>query len=183
MLMVLVDIPALQCYNNRVANIDAIIIELIESGRQATDDELSQIVNHVAQAPFASHWVRLPTWLRGALVRFGITVPTRLPADEAHLIKRIYYDRQWPVGTSIDEFVADLSFAIRHPNARVWTYEYFGEPYVGFLAPSHIQDAPGTRPYIFVAYSARHGALTTGYQASGPETIFTNQHRRLVRHR
>jgi len=34
-------------------DVDALIIELIESGRQATDEELSEIVTHVAQAPFA----------------------------------------------------------------------------------------------------------------------------------
>lgn len=37
-------------------DIDALIIELIESGRRATDAELSHIVAHVAQAPFARGW-------------------------------------------------------------------------------------------------------------------------------
>jgi len=39
-------------------DIDALIVELIESGRRATEDELSQIVAHVAQASFASRLVR-----------------------------------------------------------------------------------------------------------------------------
>jgi hypothetical protein len=56
-------------------DIDALIIELIESGRQATDEELSQIVAHVAQAPFASRLVRPPRWWREALGRLGITMP------------------------------------------------------------------------------------------------------------
>jgi hypothetical protein len=53
-------------------DIDALIIELIESGRQATDEELSQIVAHVAQAPFASRLIRPPRWWREALARLGI---------------------------------------------------------------------------------------------------------------
>jgi hypothetical protein len=166
-----------------MVDIDALIIELIESGRQATEDELSQLVAHVAQALFASRPVRPPRWLREALARCGITVPARVPACEAHLLKRIYYDQQWPVGTTADQFVADLRLAIRHLDARVWTYEYFGEPCVGLLAPSHIRGTPGAKPYIFVVYSARYGTLTTGYQASDPETIFNDKHQRLTQHR
>jgi hypothetical protein len=166
-----------------IVDIDALIVELIEAGRQATEDELSQIVAHVAQAPFASRPVRPPSWLLEALARLGITMPARMPASEAHLLKRIYYDQQWPVGTTTDQFVADLRLAIRHPDARVWTYEYFGEPCVGLLAPSHIRDTPGAKSYIFVVYSARYRTLTTGYQASGPETIFNEKHQRLTQHR
>jgi hypothetical protein len=164
-------------------DIDALIVELIESGQRATDEELSQIVAHVAQAPFASRLVRPPRWWREALARLGITMPARVPASEAHLLKRVYYDQQWPVGTTTDQFVADLRLAIQHPDARVWTYEYFGEPCIGLLAPSHIRGTPGAKPYIFVAYSARYGTLTTGYQASGPETIFNEKHQRLTQHR
>lgn len=164
-------------------DVDTLIIELIASGRQATDDELSRIVAHVAQAPLASRLIRPPSWLRAELTRLGITMPARMPAGEAHLLKRIHYDQQWPVGTLIDQFVADLRAAIRHPDVRVWTYEYFGEPCVGLLAPSHIRDAPGAQPYIFVVYSARYGTLSTGYQTSGPETIFSDAHQRLTQHR
>jgi len=164
-------------------DIDALIIALIESRRRATDEELSQLVAHVAQAPFASRLVRPPHWWREALARRGIAVPARVPASEAHLLKRIHYDQQWPVGTTTDQFVADLRLAIRRPDARVWTYEYFGEPYIGLLAPSHIRGTPGAKSYIFVAYSARYGTLTTGYQASGPETIFNEKHQRLTQHR
>jgi hypothetical protein len=164
-------------------DIDALIVELIESGQRATDAELSQIVAHVARAPFASRLVRPPRWWRETLARLGITMPARVPASEAHLLKRVYYDRQWPVGTTTAQFVADLRLAIQHPDARVWTYEYFGEPCIGLLAPSHIRGTPGAKPYIFVAYSARYGTLTTGYQASGPETIFNEKHQRLTQHR
>ncbi len=166
-----------------IVDIDALIVELIESGRLATQDELSQIVAHVAQAPFASRPVRPPSWLREALTRLGITMPARMPASEAHLLKRIYYDQQWPVGTTTDQFVADLRLAIRHPDASVWTYEYFDEPCVGLLAPSHIRGTPGAKPYIFVVYSARYGMLTTGYQATGPEMVFNEKHQRLTQHR
>ncbi len=170
-------------YNIPLMDIDTLIKELIQSGRQATDDELSQIIDHVTQAPLASRLIRPPGWLREALAQRDITLPARVSAGEAHLLKRTYYDQQWPVDTSLDEFVADLRHAIRHQEAHMWTYEYFDEPHVSFLAPSHIRGTPGAKPYIFVAYSARYGTLTTGYQASGPETIFNDKHQRLMQHR
>jgi len=165
-------------------DIDALIIELIESGRQATDEELSQIVAHVAQAPFASRLVRISPRLRDAFAAaLGKTVPRRLPSIESHLLKRIHLEQQWPVGTTARQYVTDLHLAVRHPATRIWTYAYRTEPMGGFLAPSQVQDAPQPEAFVFVAYNARYGAITTGFQASGPSAIFSKEHQRLMQHR
>ena len=162
-------------------DIDTLIVELIESDRQATDDELSQIVAHVAQAPFASRPVRPPRWWREALARCGIAVPARVSAGEFHLLKRVYLDEQWPPGTTLETYVRDLRQAIRHPEAQVWTYRYYGAPALGFLSPSHIPGAPASTPFIFVAYSPQYGTLITGYQTAGPEKVFNSDAYRDVR--
>jgi len=39
------------------------------------------------------------------------------------------------------------------------------------------------QPFIFVAYNADQGTITTGFQASGPETIFTEAVAQVRRHR
>jgi len=36
-------------------DIDQLIITLVEAGRQASEEELDHIIEHVARAPFASH--------------------------------------------------------------------------------------------------------------------------------
>ena len=163
---------------------DALIIELIKSGRRATNEELSQIVTHAAQAPFASRPVRISPRLRHALAAaLGKPVPRRLPSIEFHLLKRVHLEQQWPVGTTARQYVTDLHLAVRHPAARIWTYEYRTEPMVGFLAPSQVQNAPQPEAFVFVAYNARYGAITTGFQASGPGTIFGEEHQRLIQHR
>jgi hypothetical protein len=162
-------------------DIDALIVELIESGRRATEDELSQIVAHVAQAPFASRLIRPPRWWREALAQRGIAVPTRVPAGEFHLFRRVYLDEQWPPGTTLETYVRDLRQAIRHPKAQIWAYHYYGAPALGFLAPSHIPGAPASTPFIFVAYSPRYGTLITGYQTAGPEKVFNSDAYRSVR--
>jgi len=165
-------------------NIDALIVELIESGRRATEDKLSQIVAHVAQAPFASRLVKISPGLQEAFaMALGKPVPRQLPSIEFHLLKRIHLEQQWPVGTTARQYVTDLHLAVRHPVARIWTYEYRTEPMVGFLAPSQIQNAPQPEAFVFVAYNARYGAITTGFQASGPGAIFGKEHQRLTQQR
>ena len=132
-------------------DIDALIVEFIESGRRATDEELSQIVAYVAQAPFASRPVRISPRLRDAFAAaLGKPVPRRLPSIEFHLLKRTHLERQWPVGTTARQYVTDLYLAVRHPAARIWTYEYRAEPMVGFLAPSQVQSAPKPEAFVFV---------------------------------
>jgi len=37
--------------------------------------------------------------------------------------------------------------------------------------------------FIFVAYSADYGAIKTGFQASSPEAVFTDELESLVRHK
>jgi hypothetical protein len=162
-------------------DIDALIVELIESGRRATDDELSQIV---AQAPFASRPVRISPRLRDKFAAvLGKPVARQLPSVEFHLLKRIHLEQQWPVGTTARQYVTDLHFAVRHPAARIWTFEYRTEPIVGFLAPSHIQNAPKPEAFVFVAYNARYRTITTDFQASGSGAIFGKEHQRLRQHR
>jgi hypothetical protein len=101
-------------------DIDALIVELIESGRQATEDELSQIVAHVAQAPFASRPVRVsPRLWDELIVVLDKPVARRLPSIEFHLLKRIHLEQQWPVGTTARQYVTDLHLAVRHPAARI----------------------------------------------------------------
>lgn len=54
-------------------------------------------------------------WLRQELEMKGISIPvTKLPSAQIHLLKRIYYDGQWPVGTTIEQFEADLHIVVQH---------------------------------------------------------------------
>jgi hypothetical protein len=166
-----------------MADVDELIIELVESGRKATEEELARIVKQVAQAPLASRTIRPPRWWREALIRRGEAAPTRVSAAEFHLRRRIDVEEQWPAGTTLAQYESDLRRVCVHLSARVWTYEYFSEPCVGILAPSHVQGPPGARPFLFVAYSALYGRLSTGYQARGPEAIFDESYQNLTQHR
>ena len=92
-------------------------------------------------------------------------------------------DQQWPLSSTVDQFIADLHQAVRHPEVQVWTYRWLGEVFAGFLAPSHIQNVPNPEALLFVAYSADHHVIKTGFQASSSDAIFTDAFEKLIRHR
>ena len=137
----------------------------------------------MAQAPVSAHPVTINRWLRQALEARGVQVPSgKQPAVSVHLLKRIYFDGQWPIGTTVEQFARDLHQAVQHPEVQLWTYRWLGEVCAGLLAPSHVRHVPHPEAFIFVAYSTDHGTITTGFQASGPETIFTDAVAQLRRH-
>lgn len=162
--------------------VNDLILDLIATARQATPEEVADIVAHVAQAPFATYLARVPNKLRRLLAKRGMTLPAKLPSLEIHLLKRVHDERQWPIGTTADQYVADLHQAVSHPDVQVWTYRYFGQPFAGFLAPSHVQSSPKPEAYIFVAYSPMHGTITTGYQASDASQVFDRGYTDLLQH-
>jgi hypothetical protein len=167
-----------------VNNVDQLIRSLIDSNRQATQGEQQQIVAYVAQASISSRLVKINQWLRQEMQARGVQIPCgRLPSAELHVLKRIHFDGQWPPGTTVAQFAADLHQAVQHPDIQLWTYRWLGESFAGFLAPSHVHNVPNPEAFIFVAYSADHGTIKTGFQASGPDSIFTDAFENLIRHR
>ncbi len=146
--------------------VDELILELIEIGHPAFTEELATITAHVAQAPFATYQARVPIKLRRVMADLGTVLAPKLSSFEIHLLKRVYEEQQWPVGTTAQQYIADLHSATSHPDSQIWTYRYFAQPFAGFLAPSHVQDATRPEDYLFVAYSPVYGTIPTGYQTS-----------------
>jgi hypothetical protein len=155
-------------------SIDALIVDLIEFDRQATDDEIAQITTHIVGAPFALRMIRPPRWFCNELARRGIELPAQISAGEFHLLRRVFLDEQWPPGTTLEDYVSDLWQAVQHPEAQIWTYHYYRMPAIGFVAPSHIPGTSVFTPFIFVAYSPQYSTIITGYQTGGSENIFNS---------
>lgn len=159
-----------------------IIFQLCITGRKATPEEITTIITHVAQAPFATYLTRVPERLREALAVYGIQLSGKQSSVEQHVLKRVYVEKQWPIGTSQERYVTDLHQAILHPSVKLWTYHYYYRPYAGFMAPSHVFDAPKPLPQIYVVYDPAFGVITTGYQAASTETVFDEHCTNIVQH-
>jgi len=133
---------------------------------------LARIIAHVAVADFSRRLVRVDKRLAG-LVYQGttITVQTRLPSVEAHLLKRIYIEQQWLPSTTVDQYLADAHTSAQHADVEVWTYRWQGHATAGFLSPWHGVTAPKSERCIFVAYVANYGRIVTCFQASSAGAI------------
>jgi hypothetical protein len=152
---------------------DRLIRELIQTGRPATTEEIDQIVERMATAPFASRLVRVRQELRG--IEFeGEVFGARAESLRYHLAERILVNRQWVAGTTAAQYVEDLRHAVRHSRARLVVFERRGGPMAAVLVSNMVPASRlGSRAllWIFVVYSADRGTIVSGYQASGLSTI------------
>ena len=160
------------------------IVTLCQTTRLALADELRQMVAYVAQAPFSTRLLKVKQSFRQELAVLGIQVnASHLPSVEIHLLKRIHIEQQWPATTTVAHDVADLQQAVQASGCQIYTYRRQGENFAGFLAPSHVtQNVLYPQKFIFVTYSADYGTIKTGFQASDPATIITEQFEQLTRH-
>src|SRR5262249_7886528 len=86
--------------------------------------------------------------------------------------QRVLVDRQWAVGTTAAEYLADLRSALRHPGAQLVIYDRRGGPIAATVTPVDAGLPPARRghrwlPFLLVVYSAERGIMVTGYQISG----------------
>jgi hypothetical protein len=149
---------------------DRLIRELVSTGRRATGDEIAQIVEQMAAAPFHRAVLLVARHLRGLAFQ-GRAIGDREDALTCHLIKRVVTDRQWAEDTSTADYLADLRRAVRAPAARLALYSRRGGHIAVTLAPTadavpDARRAASSLPEILVVYSADRGMIVTGYQVS-----------------
>lgn len=149
---------------------DLLIRDLAHSGRAVHADELDRIVRRLAAAPFDPRTVAVRIRHRGVAYR-GQILGSRAASLLYHLAQRVLIDAQWAMGTTADEYLADLRRAIRAPNARLVVYQDRGGCLAATLAPLPESVPPERRgpralPFVFVVYSTDRGTIITGYQVS-----------------
>jgi hypothetical protein len=128
---------------------DRLVRDLVQSGRPVTEQEIADIVSRLAGAPF--------------------------PQAAQHHAKRLQ-EGQWSARVTVEQYVADLKTAVRHPTSRILVYKRRGGALAAALtetadavAPDNLGPAP--LPLLFVVFSAERGMIVTGYQASALATI------------
>jgi hypothetical protein len=150
--------------------IDQLIRGLIQSGRQADEQEVRQVLDRLAAVPFDPLTRSVRSRHRGLSYQ-GLALGDRAPSLDYHLVQRVIVDRQWTVGTTAAEYVADLRNAVRHPASHLAVYERRGGHVAIVLAATEAILVPMRRgplwlPELLVTYSADRGIIVTGYQVS-----------------
>lgn len=144
---------------------------MIRTGRSASDEEVEQIIERIATAPFDRRVIPVPTRLRG-LAYQGRTLGAREDALTYHLTKRVVEERQWTMGTTADEYLGDVQRAVRAAVARLTIYARRDGHIAATVTPISVAVPPARRtadslPNVLVVYSADRGIILSGYQFSG----------------
>lgn len=155
--------------------VDRLIRNAVNEYRKLNEQELRYIIKHVATRPLDDRVVRVKGEIRrlpGKWKGTPFTDLLRLSLAEIHLIERTVMNQQWPLDTTLEQYIYDLWQAVKNAE-QIYTYTFNGQPYIGFLASNHVK-GPNSEPFLWVAYSAAYGVIRTGYQVTKIEEIFRN---------
>jgi hypothetical protein len=158
--------------------------ELADPRIEATTGDIDAIVEHVAAASFSTKRWSLPVHLR---VDFdGVRVGAAAESALYHALKRIVQDRQWSTATSLADYLADVSAAVRSPDAKIAIIRRWNQTTVAFLTatgdivPEHRQ-GEAALPFMLVLYSADIGKINTAYMVASETAARIPGHARWLK--
>ena len=151
--------------SGREQAIPELIREIGESGRAITDAELERVRAHLA-----THTLTRPTMAVADDELGGLPWEGRvlkggewLDRLAAKYLKHVEIRREWPDGTTLDEYAASLAEAVRDPGAGVYL-EWDDGWKLTFAARSQTWRGPFGYPYIVVAFYPEQDFWVTGFQ-------------------
>ena len=149
-----------------MAEADRLILEAATGARCLTPAEFQQVLDHVAQAGFdptvrekARGDLAGIEW-RGRVLRGN----DRLPPAERHYLKHAVKDREWPDGTTLDQYVESLRSVILDPGSGVFTSQYQGTWQIGIIRDSRELRGLNGHEWVLVEYRLATGHWVTAYQ-------------------
>jgi hypothetical protein len=113
----------------------------------------------------------------------GVTLKgsDRLPPAERHYLRHVRKLQEWPVGTSLEEYIESVRRIVRDPRSGVFTSQYQGALQLGIIRRSGDLRGPGGFSWILVEYRLRTGHWTTAYQPDDSEGALATQRREGLR--
>jgi len=150
---------------------DQLIHDLIAHPRPATEEEIRQIADRIASAPFSTESQRVPVLERGFTYR-GVQFGTLEDSLTLHFVHHVIMEAQWAEGTTVEAYVRSLHRAAHAPQARIALYRQWGERDIAaIIVPTQDVLDPreagrGSLPNLLVVYRADRGMLVSGYQFS-----------------
>ncbi len=114
--------------DNAAAEAHRLILEATTGTRDLSDDELQRVLEHVAQAGFfpapnAKAGGRLAglTW-QGRTLTGG----DRLPSAEVHYLRHVVARREWPVGTTLEDYLSCGHEVVLDPTSGILAGQLHG---------------------------------------------------------
>ena len=105
-------------------------------GHRITPEVIREVLQKASVVRWGTHllhWRYFDVTHEGIIYHKGALIST----GRWHLLKRIYVDQDWPVGTSLEKLNEDTRLTIQHPDTQIYVYGYYRtdphRPQWGFL--------------------------------------------------
>ncbi len=138
--------------------------------RRLTYEELRRIIEYIAQIGFDPEAREKAGGRLAGIYWQGRTLrgSDRLPPAEAHYLRHVVHNREWPDNTTLDEYIQSIKEVILNPNAYIFTSYYEDRGWqLGFIAPSGRWQGVRGGDWILVEYRVSTSHWVTAYQFSG----------------
>jgi len=93
-------------------------------GRTITPTTVREVIVKASAINWGTHllrWRYFDVVHRGVTYHRGALIPTSL----WHLLKRIYVDQDWPVGTTLEQFNEDARATVLDSETEIYVYGYY----------------------------------------------------------
>lgn len=87
-----------------------------------------------------------------------------LSPAEAHYLYHVVKQQEWPVGTSLADYVDSIQRVILDPSGRMFTNRYVGQWSLGIIRESRDLRGPGGYDWVLVQYRVGYGYWATAFQ-------------------
>ncbi len=146
--------------------ISALIRDIGESGRDITDEELQRLRTYLAAVSLARPSVARVDDGAGGLMWEGHILKGGdwMPRLAAKYLKHVMLNREWPDGTTIEEYAESLAEAVQDPTGGVYVERDEDTWKVTCVARSHRWTGRHGAAYIVVAFLPAKDPWLTGFQ-------------------
>ncbi len=167
---------------------DRLIVEAATGARELTPDEISRVLEHVARAGFTPAADAQAGGRIAGVIWQGRTLrgSDRLTSAEVHYLRHVVVQGEWPVGTTLNEYLDSIRAVIMDPASGLLTSQLHGEWQLALVRRSGMWRGPAGFPWLVVEYRVALGHWVTAFQPQQGLALFSEtphrQRQRWLRH-
>lgn len=155
--------------------VNRLILEIAESRREASKEEIQLIREHVASVGYepgseskAGSRIAGLVW-QGRIIESG----SRLSNALVHYLRHVVAQAEWHPDTSLDEYLASLRAVIEDPGGGILLTHRFGAWLLTFVSRAAETEEIANARWIAVGYGVNYGYWITGYRPRSGLEHFT----------
>lgn len=148
------------------ATVHRLILDAAGGARRLTENEFRRVLEHVARAGFDPYARERARGTLAGLVWQGrpLRGTDLLGPAEVHYLRHVVKAREWPPGTTLQDYVDSVRRVILDPGSGVLTCRYQGTPQLTIIRRSAEFQGRFDLQWILVDYRIATGHWVTAYQ-------------------